>query len=235
MSSSTKAKSDKPESQGGLAFFSSLFFLLVLSISNLTALVDIWSEPSQERMATFGIGTLLGWWFASHFINGKWSVLIHEYKHAILALFVGNKWKGINVKRDSGHFRYSYTKKTASYNAFIALAPYFLPLFTLPALLIGIPFAGEGQRTLLILAGSGYGADCFLNFRDVSPHQTDLTTITGGYRIGTLYILAINLAICTILLAWVFGGLSGVTALFERLWFIVLHLVSYYRGRTIEV
>ena len=107
-------KKKKDESVGGLAFFCSLFFLLVLGVSNITILVEMWDAFARERTVAFAAGILLGSWFASQFVNGKWNVLVHEYKHAILALLVGNRWKGIDVQKDSGHFKYSYSKQTAT-------------------------------------------------------------------------------------------------------------------------
>lgn len=228
-----KRKGDKitPQKSGGIAFFMSLFFLTVLTLSNIYSLPGLWGPVALQRLVRFLAGFVVGGWFASTLIKGRHAVLIHEVKHAIISGFAGNKWKRMKVKGDSGYFRYAYSKSTAEYNAFIALAPYWLPLFTLPALLIALPIWWHSHELVIVIVGIGYGADCILNIRDISPVQSDITHITGGFNVGLSYIVVINLAVVTILLAWVMEGVTGLTFLLFGLWKICLHIVAYYQAK----
>jgi hypothetical protein len=228
-----KKKSDKitPQKSGGIAFFMSLFFLTLLSVNNVYMLPNLWDEEGLQRAMRFFAGFVVGGWFAAVFIKGKNSVLIHEVKHAIISGLAGNKWKRMKVKGDSGYFKYAYSKSTAEYNAFIALAPYWLPLFTVPALLIALPIWYGSHSLVVVIVGIGYGADCILNFRDVSRVQTDITHITGGYNVGLSYIVVINIAIATILLAWVMQKVPGLMTLVWGLWTFCMHIVSYYQAK----
>lgn len=183
--------------------------------------------PNWSR---FSVGVILGLWFASMFIKGHLSVSIHELKHYILSQLVGNKFKGMRVRKHSGHVVYHYTPQTEKYNALIALAPYWFPLFTLPALLIALSISLELTKMVLMIVGFGYGVDLLLNIRDISPIQTDLTNINGGYNVGLAFVIAMNATLCTMLIAWVSLGTLGLKMLFTGHWNFMVHIVSYYRG-----
>lgn len=215
-----KPREKEKKKVGGLAFFASLTFLALISINNLVVLPTIWGEGSEGRVTFFIIGAALGVWLVHFFVpkEGNFSTLIHEYKHAILATLVGNKWKKLKVKGAGGKFSYAYTKETAGYNAFISLAPYYLLLFTIPTALIVFSLGMIETREGLMILGFSIGCDQLMCWRDVSPVQTDLTSIRGGYRVAVSYVVAINIALVTIIVAWVIGGLDGLAALVQGLW-----------------
>ncbi len=215
---------------GGIAFFMSLSMLLFLGSYNLLVLPGLWDNESSNNFWRFFCGGLIGAAVASLTITGHTHVLLHELKHALVSNLVGNKWKGMKVKKDTGHFQYSYTKATSEYNAFISLAPYFLPLFTLPLLILSLAVWWKNHQIVVLITGIGYGIDLILNTRDLSPIQTDLTEITGGFSVAILYVLGMNLTISTILIAWVLKDLIGLQVLLYGLWQFCLHLVAYYRG-----
>lgn len=219
-----------PTRSGGLAYFMSFAFLLLICGMNVYLLPLLWDTTARSNVMKFFAGVIVGGWFAGSFIRGKHSILVHELKHAIVSGLAGNRWKKLKIKRQSGYFQYSYTKKTRDYNAFIALAPYWLPFFTIPALLIGIPLWYGNHTAIAVIAGIGYGADLIMNLRDISPRQTDLTLITGGYGLTLLYLFTINLAVVTLLLAWIMQELFGLKFLLYGMWQFVVHLVTYYRG-----
>ena len=118
---------------------------------------------------------------------------------------------------------------TARVAAFIALAPYWVPLFTV----VGLPLAALAapQYPLLVVGVGGllFGSDWYLNMRDFSPHQTDITGIRGGYAIGALYILAMNVTLSSIVLAWVARDLAGLLALVQNLWEFLLEVVHAFQ------
>lgn len=208
----------KPTPVGGLAFFSSLVVLCLLGPYNLGFLIAHLSFGVLINWLYFLLALFAGFFLARFTIRGHPAVFIHELKHSILSNLVGNKAQSLSVRRSSGKFAYKYTPDTAPYNAFIALAPYILPLFALASFLIGLPFFYQTHWALVILVGLGYGMDLSLNLRDVSPYQSDLYLIRGGFRIGLLYLIAMNLTLLSILLAWVGDGRAGLIGLFTGLW-----------------
>lgn len=206
---------------GGFAYF--LSFITVLILAGLTFRLV---PKIIEKYATinswfiFACGASLGFLIAKFLIRGKLSVLLHEVRHSVISNLVGNKWKQMAVQNSSGHFEYAYSKSTAHYNAFIALAPYWLPLMTIAA--IGIAFAIAFKNALLARAilGLGWGADITLNLRDISPHQSDFSSIRGGFTLGVIYVTALNILITCLVVAWVSGGLDGLKMLANEIWLI---------------
>ena len=225
------AKVDDKDSAivGGFAFFLSLavlaptgFLFFVLSVAKI--------KGAETPIALAFIGScIFGALLAHSMIRGHLSVFLHEYKHALIALLVGNKYKGMKIGKNSGHMQYAYTKKTAHYNAFISLAPYIVPLCTFVAIVLTLFLTGGDPLFTVILVGLGYGADLLLNTRDISPVQTDITLIRGGYMVGLLYIFSWNLLTTSIILAWAFKGATGVAELFtlvSELFFAVYFYLS---------
>src|SRR5262249_1971789 len=148
----------------------------------------------------------------------------------------GNRAKNMRVASESGDFTYEYTKRTAHLNAFIALAPYWFPLFTivvtLPAILsvikIHLWFADHGLAVAIV--GAAFGADLALNVRDISPLQSDFSVLRGGFRAGVLYVFFVNLTLFSILAAWVAQGPAGLIMLGKGWWQLMLGIVKLLRG-----
>lgn len=211
------------EKIGGFAFFLSLSALLPTG-TLLTALTILNVRPIDEQALLIFSGAWVAGMLGGHaLIRGHISVLLHESKHAIVSNLVGNKRKEMKVGQNSGHFVYSYTKRTAHMNALISLAPYILPLFTFIGL-IGASAALRGDHAMAaMLVGLCYGIDTVLNIRDISPIQTDISEIRGGYCVGLLYIFAWNLVLFSVLLAWVFNAAPGVIMLLEQMTAGIMH------------
>lgn len=209
----------------------SLFFLSLLCLLNYSALPALLDADSWPAALQFMAAAFLAFWVTPFFVRGRLSVLLHELKHALLSGFAGNRARNLSLSRSGGgEFEYEYTQETAPYNAFISLAPYITPLFSLPVFIVLI-FALPQQHSLAVLLVSlAYGADLRLNLRDISPRQTDITHIRGGFAVGLLYILVMNLTIFGILAAWVLKGTFGLRFLLFGLWQFVLALVAYYRN-----
>lgn len=200
---------------GGFAFFLSLFALLPTGI--LFTTLTLYRVRSADYICSvrFLIAFLIGATLAQMFIRGHLSVLIHEFKHSVISNIVGNRHRGLKIGKNSGHYTYAYSKRTAHYNAFISLAPYITPVFTFVAVLLSLIFFREDRQVAATIVGLGYGVDILLNMRDISPIQTDISLIRGGYGMGLLYIAAWNLLTIGMLLAWVFQGSHGLYLLLE--------------------
>ena len=192
---------------GDLIFFAILIGTVSLAVSAIQSVGIIFAAPDATRLLTFFSGVFIGGIFCRFFIRGHLAVFFHELKHAIVALLAGNSPKGLRIGKESGHFEYSYTKDTKSYNAFIFLAPYTLPLFTV--LLLGSCVYPLWHQPLALLAitGLGYGIDVVSGIRDIHPGQTDFSSLYGGFGIGVVYVTALHILIFFSLVAWSAGGM----------------------------
>jgi hypothetical protein len=113
---------------GGIAFLLSLLFLTLLAAINLEQLPNIWNELSAQRLSYLLMRLIPGVVFALFILRGKYSVLLHEFKQSIVSERAGNKRKSMKIDDASGSFTYVNSKRSAAFNAFISLAPYWLPL-----------------------------------------------------------------------------------------------------------
>lgn len=219
-SDATEAKDqgdESPDPVGGFAFFLSLLLLLPAGFLMLSLALQQARETNLQTALTFLGCVIFGALLSQNLIRGHLSVLLHEFKHSLISNLVGNRYKGMRIDENSGDFQYAYTKKTAHYNAFISLAPYIVPIFSFLGCLISFATAQGNIFLSSIIMGLAYGTDLTLNIRDISPIQTDITEIRGGYAVGLAYILAWNLLIASVVLAWAFQGLDGITGLFGAL------------------
>ncbi len=215
---------------GGFYFYLSLLALFFLSLSNIESLRALISLEAGPAIGLFLIASILGIMGSHLFIRGSFSVLLHELKHSIVSNLSGNKSKGWTIKKNSGEFRYEYTKDTAHMNAIIGLAPYLFPLFLIVAALVAIPLSYRSHELTIILIGFAAGVDLHLNIRDISPVQTDLTTIRGGYWVALLYITAMNFVIFTLVLSWVVAQGNGLLAMAQGLYVSIEPIVRWARG-----
>lgn len=228
-----QVRNKQKEKIGGWAFFLSYAMIAGLLIINFTLLCGIYSQDNAGAFSNFASAALAGAAAAHFLIRGRLSVFIHEAKHALLSNAHGNKGISMEVKKDSGRYKYKFPKSNREANAFISLAPYFLPVFTLlslvPAFLMN---TDHGVKSAVL--GLGFGLDLMLNLRDISRAQTDLTSITGGYLVAVFYVLMFNALSASYLTAWVLGGGFGLSFLFYGLWECVAHLAAYYQHRGIS-
>lgn len=233
----TMAKKEKPpEKVGGLVFFLSLFFLLILNGLLILLVPTIFSGDHLFRNWTyFVLGSALGYVSSSLLIRGRLAVFFHELNHKVLSGLLGNKPKKLKVGQDDGFFEYEYTKETAPYNAFISLAPYFFPLFTLFTLIIAMVNWRSVHHIAVLITGLGYGADLYLNTRTISPHQSDFSQLNGGYFVGILYVILISAAIFFFLASWVSDGAVGIAHLFKTMLQIFAALVEIFSGVQITI
>jgi hypothetical protein len=224
------AHSSKQEKIGGIALYLSLIALLILSVSNLSAIITL--------IPTFNLSTLVnlitslativfGFLLAIYSIPEKTFVFMHETKHAVISGLAGNRWKKMHIENDSGHFEYAYSKRTAHFNAMIALAPYFVPLLTVPALAMSAVAFYQYHRVMLVITCFAYGIDLFSNIRDIDPRQTDFSVIRGGFSVGLSYVALANILIFTLLITWCLFDLAGLKHLAVSFWHFVEKVIQW--------
>ncbi len=230
-----KAKTKQPkdtsdEVVGGFAFFLSLLFLLPTgAIFLIVALLQIrFAELSS--VVLFVAALIVGVGVAHYAVKGHLSVLVHEWKHEVVSSLVGNKNKRMEVHEHTGSLQYEYTKQTAHYNAFIALAPYILPICTFIGILLTLAVGSRNPRVPLVIIGICYGIDLLMNARDISPVQSDIHLIRGGFYVGLLYILSWNMLIAALAFAWAFNGLLGISELVTVILKLFVALYSVLTG-----
>jgi len=220
VSDDSDTKDDKepsPQVVGGCAFLLSLIVLLPCgALFTVLAALQA-SEAEALPTVAFIASVIVGVFVAKYGIRGHLSVLLHEFKHSLISNFVGNKHKGMKIGKNSGHYEYTYTKHTAHYNAMIALAPYITPIFSLVSLALALTVLRHDMTLAVSMIGLGYGIDLHLNVRDISPIQTDISLIRGGYCVGLLYIFAWNLLTLALVLALAFKGPAGVLEIVDTI------------------
>jgi len=211
---------------GGFTFFLSFFVVIPLALFGVVFLVHTLPSAPLEHLVRFALGASGGAIIARFTIRGHTAVFIHEFKHSVIANLVGNKATGWRIRKRSGHFQYEFTEKTAGYNAFISLAPYWLPPITLAT--GGIALAGwhHDLATAAAIIGLGWGADTELNIRDIGPHQTDFADLRGGFPAGLMYVVALNILILTIVLSVACWGLTGFKLIAQTAWGTLYSIIS---------
>lgn len=212
---------------GDLVFFLVLIFTISLAISLTRSFFSIITTLSFLQLGPFVVSLISGMMFAHLLLRGHVSVFIHEFKHMIVSLLAGNSPRGMQVKGSSGHYEYSYTEDTKSFNAFISLAPYSLPLFTAIFLAASIYPFWDREEILKVIAGLGYGIDLVTSIRDISPHQTDFSALRGGFGLGILYVIALHIIIALTMICWVTGGITGLIELFQGAFRLFTHVSSH--------
>jgi len=203
---------------GGFSFFISFPCLFLISMVNIFYLKELIDSNGLKNLVYFLIAGTIGAWFSFLFIRAHISVFIHEFKHSLISNLVGNKDKGWKVKKETGHFQYSYTEKTAKFNALISLAPYFIPLFSFPVLIVSLFIFSQTQSFPVPLLGLAAGADFYLNIKDIGRHQSDFTNLIGGFTLGIIFVILINTAWYTYLLSFVLADIFGFKYLFFGLY-----------------
>jgi hypothetical protein len=220
---------EKDDLVGGFAFFLSLAALLPTGLMFATLTLLRVDTANSTPTLNFIFATLAGVAIAQMFIRGHLSVFIHEFKHSLVSNLVGNRHKGMKIGERSGHYQYAYTKSTAHYNAFISLAPYITPVFTFNSVALALIFLRGDRDIAAVVVGVGYGMDMLLNMRDISPIQTDISLIRGGYTVGLAYIAAWNLLTAALVFAWAFHGIKGLSMLLTDIsaCFIYLYIALF--------
>lgn len=174
----------------------------------LTTFLTLFQEYIFEKQiwASFAAGLIGSAMVVGTSDMPRLRTLIHELRHAVVVVLTGNLLKSIEVKKHSGHVNYEMYEDTLHFAPIIALAPYFFPLFSLPALAACLVFEDYDKTLLAFLLGVTLAADLVTAYGELHPHQSDLKKIVGGFFSSGLYLAGAHFMWCSVCLIWIQGG-----------------------------
>lgn len=136
-------------------------------------------------------------------------ILIHEIKHALVVSLTGNRVTNIEVQQNSGHVDYELYQDGVKFGPIIALAPYFFPLFSLPALAACLVFEDYYRLALAVLLAVCLAFDICTAWGDIHPWQSDFKQIFGGRLTALSYLAGTHLAWLSFCFLWPLAGRAG--------------------------
>ena len=194
-------------------FFVGLFLLpvcYVLTAAFFSALIDAFTSQIADRphfwmtpqFWFFGLGLLC--WLIVYFGLPKWVtayVFGHELTHALVVLLMGGRVSQFSVGRDGGHI------VSSKINTWIALAPYFIPIYSVFVIAIyGVvaatmdlgPHRGLADGILYFLLGATWCFHACFTISMIPKGQSDLHY--GGTFFSLTVIYLMNLLVISLLL-----------------------------------
>ncbi len=161
-------------------------------------------------------------------------VFVHEMTHAVAALLCGCRIKDVSVGEESGYV------KMDRCNAFVVLAPYFVPgyvILTVLVYMIGGLFIDltPYRQWFLFFAGFFTGFHFIQTFKTLfEADQPDLK-LAGGKVFSVITIVFANLLVLAVLLKGLFPEAVSLSAAGERVFWGTVNvwriLVNYIVGR----
>lgn len=130
-------------------------------------------------------------------------VFMHEMTHAVAALLCGCRIKDVSVREDSGYV------KMDRCNAFVVLAPYFVPgyvILTVLAYVIGDLFADltPYRQVFLFLVGFFTAFHFVQTFKTLFEAEQPDLKLAGGKVFSVIMIVLCNLIVLALLLKGLF-------------------------------
>ena len=197
----------------GAALLPSAVFMALAAARSVAGLTTH-GQAAWPFLAGLGL-TALFWWFGRYTVESvetaafpiRWAAALtrrgyvfgHELTHALAAWSVGAKVLGFAAGEDSGHIDLSRT------NAFVALAPYCVPIYTLVVVagyrvLLWLRPGAQAHALFLALIGVSIGFHLLKTFETIwDARQPDLPA-AGGVVFSVSWIVMVN-ALTVLLLA----------------------------------
>ena len=218
-----KRKKKEPDTKkrfGSLAFYFSIptTTVLALLVGGQTIYYFKHHPLDISRIVIFSHSFLAGILVASTLFSERIKTLVHELKHAAVVVLTGNKIKEISVGSGEGHVHYEAYKETSHLEPFVAMAPYFFPLFSLPILIASFFIDPFYPTAALYCLGIFYGIDLTTGYLEITSYQSDLKRIYGGFIATRSFLISTNLLYLLLVLFWAFTGRPGL--------FVSLQLLS---------
>jgi hypothetical protein len=179
------------------------------------------STPTQLAMVT-GAGV----YFVMHLLLWKpifMHVMGHELTHAFWAVVLGGKIKSLLVSREGGQVTLSKT------NFFIALAPYFFPLYTFLILPIYFVAAAKFYPVLSFFIGFSLAFHFALTVHSLKDQQSDIAQVGTFFSLSFVYLM--NVIVLVIVLAVVTPEVIGLGEFFKEMWGLFLKILFWFMDR----
>lgn len=216
--------------QGGIPFFMAFIFFNLLAVLSLVCTQGMLLTQALSAYSEAFLGIVAGLAIGFICYRGYCKSFIHESKHCLAAVIVGNSIKGFSLRNNEGHVTYEFTDSTKRFNAFIHIAPYTIPVLFLPFFFYLIFFTDSNTAAQILIVSALLGFDLYCNLRDVSPVQTDLSSLVGGFATGVFFILAVHIVLIAFFFVWLIHGSVGMVSLlacgWERLITVLLSLLQ---------
>jgi hypothetical protein len=184
------------------------FVLAIFVLIAFMALLDNYIIE-EEIWSSFGLGAIAVLFIAGTSKMSKTRVFIHELKHFIVVILTGNRVKDFHVDTHTGHVAFAMYTDKVHFAPFIAMAPYFWPLLSLPMLIACLIFEDYNKAMLSIALGATLSFDLVTAYQDIHPHQTDFKQVFGGFLVCGVYLAGFHFMWTMFCLLWVLAGRSG--------------------------
>jgi len=214
-----KKEPDTKRRFGSFAFYFSIPAALFIAAFLLLEVYMFLRLKGAERegltlfLHSFLAGTIL----TAQFKAERLRTLIHEIKHVVVATLTGQKVMEVRVGRGEGHVTYEATKDTFHLEAFVMMAPYFVPLFSFPIFLCAIALESVARPAFVYALGFFYGLDLATGYKEIHTGQSDLKRIYGGYLFTRGFLFAVHLLWFSVILVWIVGGNAAFVFIAETL------------------
>ncbi len=174
-------------------------------------------DPAQ---AAFVVGA--GVYLVMHLLLWKpifMHVMGHELTHAFWAVLLGGRIKSLQISQAGGQVTLSKS------NFFIALAPYFFPLYTfllLPIYFISIP---KYQPVLAFLIGFTLAFHVALTLHSLRDRQSDLREV--GLFFSLIFVYSMNLCVLVVVVAVVAAPVITPAVFIRETWISLAQIAAW--------
>ena len=201
----------KNKKSASLAFYLAIPVSFVVAILSVLVFLSLFLRYPFDRTlwSLFVAGLLASVSIVASTSMPRFETFIHELKHAILVICTGNRLTDFHVDKGTGHVQYQMYTDRVHFVPFIVLAPYCLPLFSLPVLILGLALGNDYHRELALALGVALGGDIALGIQELHPGQSDLKAVFGGFLLAAAYIGGILFCWTSFCFLWVLAGKKG--------------------------
>lgn len=144
-------------------------------------------------------------------------VMGHELTHAFWAVVLGGKIKSLLVSQEGGQVTISKT------NFFIALAPYFFPIYTFILLPIYLIAAKPFHTILAFLLGFTLAFHVALTLHSLKDEQSDIRQVGMVFSFPFIYVM--NILVLVIVLSVVAPEMLSFLGFLKSSWQLLLALI----------
>lgn len=187
-----------------LSFILGLLFLLsaIFLVPYFQLERAVWAISAASFLGSFAI--------TANLPQGRFRVFIHELKHAVAVILSGNKVTDFHFDKHQGHVSYQFINDRTRFGPMIMLAPYFFPLFSLPAFIACLFIYDENQVILMrSLLSAALAFDLTTGYQELHPCQSDLKRVLGGFLAAGTYIAGMSFMWSATCLLLVIAGREG--------------------------